>query len=629
MQDLVDTCRDLEDDPNALDDLHLLNAAGKEDLGGGVKVGITVTLQNAKIAFEARAGPSYTQCNISGGNLVSVDTLGASISPIEPTAFTQVVLANSSSATLSEQTTIQYASYNARVTIDTGSSYTGTDYPVGTPQQPVNNITDALAIAAERGFTTLHFLSDFTFGPTTLIADMIFLGTGMQGITLTFQFGSICANCTVQSAKVTGSVLGITYMEDCWLNDYGGPSPIPSDAEIIIQNSLLTGFLQLPANFTGSVKALDCWTGETIAADTAIFDYNNAACNILARGFSGAIKVTNMTVANATVSLDLASGEVELDSSITDGIITIRGTGTAVDNSTGGTINTDGLSPYSYLDDIQYASYNGGISYDSTSPYSGTDFPVGTPQAPVNNVQDAYDIAIARGFTVGYILSNLTMPTDIPLSGFTFLGQGKDRTTITIPDLASVSECTYMDAKVTGYLDGNNTLRDCLLEDLRYIKGFVEQCVIAPGTITLAGTEVAHFLDCYSGQPGPTTPIINCGGSGQDLALRNYNGGIKLENKTGADEISIDLNSGQTILDNTVTAGTVVVRGVGKLVDTNGDDIHTGTWNGVSILNETVNGPEIAELVWSADVADYQADGTFGHYISKKLLTLAYYLGLK
>ena len=32
----------------------MLDAAGKEDLGGGVQVGITTTLQNTQIAFESR-----------------------------------------------------------------------------------------------------------------------------------------------------------------------------------------------------------------------------------------------------------------------------------------------------------------------------------------------------------------------------------------------------------------------------------------------------------------------------------------------------------------------------------------------------------------------------------------------
>jgi hypothetical protein len=280
-------------------------------------------------------------------------------------------------------------------------------------------------------------------------------------------------------------------------------------------------------------------------------------------------------------------------------------------------------------DAIQFASFNGGITYDSTSPYSGTVFPAGTLQQPVNNVYDAYDIAIERGFSDGFILSDLTMPIDLPLQYFTFIGNGKDRTLITVPDAATVSDCTFEHAEITGYLDGNNTVRDCLITNLYYIKGYIEGCVLAPGTITLAGSEVAHFLDCYSGQPGVNTPIIDCGGSGQELAIRNYNGGITLKNKTGSEEVSIDLNSGQVILENTVTNGIIIVRGVGKLVDSLGADIHTGTWNGVTILNETISGPEIAELVWTSNIADYTDSGTFGHFISKKLLTVAKYLGLK
>lgn len=102
VQDLVDLARDWEDQPENLEYDSLLDATGKENLGGGVKVGITVTLQNAKLAFEARLGPSYAQCTVSGGNLVAVDALGNDTSPIQPTAYTQVVLAQSTSAALIE-----------------------------------------------------------------------------------------------------------------------------------------------------------------------------------------------------------------------------------------------------------------------------------------------------------------------------------------------------------------------------------------------------------------------------------------------------------------------------------------------------------------------------------------------
>lgn len=183
MQDYVDTLRGLESEFENMSYPYLLDASGKEDLGGGVRVGITVEQQNLKLAFEARRTPAATgsattasgpaderdrqrlidtgadfvtagiapgsfvvnwtdrsisdvvrvisatelevkglvngtdndfdiaddyaiwnivQCRADGGNLVAVDEGGANISAILPTAFTQVVLTLSSSATIAE-----------------------------------------------------------------------------------------------------------------------------------------------------------------------------------------------------------------------------------------------------------------------------------------------------------------------------------------------------------------------------------------------------------------------------------------------------------------------------------------------------------------------------------------------
>ncbi len=124
IQDLIDTVRILEEMFIGLSYPKLINAAGKEPLGGGVLVGITATLQNARIAFEARPGPSFVQCNISGGNLVAVDDLGAPINVVQTTAFTQVILTSSSSATLQESAAIEFSSFNGCVTMDVTSSNT-------------------------------------------------------------------------------------------------------------------------------------------------------------------------------------------------------------------------------------------------------------------------------------------------------------------------------------------------------------------------------------------------------------------------------------------------------------------------------------------------------------------------
>jgi len=60
MQDLVDTLRKQEDSFEGMSFDKLLNASGKQDLGNSVSVGITVSLQDMKLAFEGRTTPAET-----------------------------------------------------------------------------------------------------------------------------------------------------------------------------------------------------------------------------------------------------------------------------------------------------------------------------------------------------------------------------------------------------------------------------------------------------------------------------------------------------------------------------------------------------------------------------------------
>jgi len=69
LQDLVDTCRVLEDDLSpGMSQPRLIDAAGKEDLGGGTQVGITAKLNNAQVRFQARTTPVETGTHTGSGN---------------------------------------------------------------------------------------------------------------------------------------------------------------------------------------------------------------------------------------------------------------------------------------------------------------------------------------------------------------------------------------------------------------------------------------------------------------------------------------------------------------------------------------------------------------------------------
>ena len=99
IQDVHDQIRNYEAELINLDLATIANAYGKQPLGGGAYVGITLELINDwRIAFEARPGPDTILCMISGGNLVAINQYNNN--PIKPTAYTQVVIAQATSPSI-------------------------------------------------------------------------------------------------------------------------------------------------------------------------------------------------------------------------------------------------------------------------------------------------------------------------------------------------------------------------------------------------------------------------------------------------------------------------------------------------------------------------------------------------
>ncbi len=99
LQDLHDTLRTLAAQAGAMDEPDIITSSGKEYLDEGVYVGLTVTLLNARVKFEDRIPPWIT-CMVKGGNLVAMDADGDPMNPIEPAAYVNVTLAQSSSPTI-------------------------------------------------------------------------------------------------------------------------------------------------------------------------------------------------------------------------------------------------------------------------------------------------------------------------------------------------------------------------------------------------------------------------------------------------------------------------------------------------------------------------------------------------
>lgn len=72
VQEVYDQSRDYEDEPVQMDLGSLVRASGKDAIGAGRFVGITMTIQNGwRLAFAARGGPDTVQCRVSDGNTLT------------------------------------------------------------------------------------------------------------------------------------------------------------------------------------------------------------------------------------------------------------------------------------------------------------------------------------------------------------------------------------------------------------------------------------------------------------------------------------------------------------------------------------------------------------------------------
>lgn len=176
LQYLINSIRDAEDDITpGMSYSKIADAFGKQDLGGGVKVGITVVLLNGwRVMFAARPGPDTVSVSITGGNFVGE----AGANPVAPSLFTQVTTTQSSSATIitpQSDTNLVYLveslrnSHPAFGNVFYWDPYGGDDAASGvTPTTSVKTFAAAHALASSGNNDVIFCRSTNPSGTTTV-----------------------------------------------------------------------------------------------------------------------------------------------------------------------------------------------------------------------------------------------------------------------------------------------------------------------------------------------------------------------------------------------------------------------------------------------------------------------------
>jgi len=251
IQYLVNQIRDTEDELSpAMPYSKIMDAYGKQPLGGGTYVGITVMLlDNWRVRFEARSGPDTVSCLVSGGNLVA-----ESGNPIAPSAYTTVSLAQSSSPTIA--TSVENIDLKFLIASLAGKQkqigdvfywdpVNGSDANSGTsPGAAVQTFTAAQALATAGNYDVIYCLANDASGITTVTTPItinkrtlklrgpghIFqiAPTAAGSDTITISADDVEINGLYASTATSGTdnAVSITsdraFIQDCWLSNVRG-----------------------------------------------------------------------------------------------------------------------------------------------------------------------------------------------------------------------------------------------------------------------------------------------------------------------------------------------------------------------------------------------------------------------
>lgn len=227
--------------------------------------------------------------------------------------------------------------------------------------------------------------------------------------------------------------------------------------------------------------------------------------------------------------------------------------------------------------DILFASFNGGVLVDPNNTTglaaAGTTHPSGTRRRPVNNFADALTIASEFGLSTLYILGQgITLDGGLDFRGLRIEGSSPNAASVSVSAAAQVEGCEFAGLTLDGVFDGLVLIERCELGNASMVEGLISGCGLS-GTITLSAGTKLTILDCYDNIAGVGTPVIDFGGVGMPVILRNYQGAMTMRNKSGSDEVSVDLTPGRLVLESTVTGGAFLVKGIGSPTD----DQSTGT----------------------------------------------------
>lgn len=351
LQYLINSIREAEDDINpGMAYPKIADAYGKQDLGGGVRVGITVVMLDGwRVAFEARPGPDTVSVSISGGNFVGE----AGANPISPTEYTQVTVQQSTSASIAtppSDTNLVYLveslrnSHPAFGSVWYWDPYAGSDTNDGTtPSTAVQTFAQAHTLAGDNSGDVIFARATNPSGTTTVTENLSITkstlklrGPGNNLVLDPSSPGSATVTIAADNVEVSGFFVGTAtggtdnaftltgdniLIRDVWISGVTGHGIALSSSS---RPRILTSAVE---NCTGHGIELGTNTTQALISK-ALISGNTNGINLTGTGIADNVIENSLIYKNSGYGVEIGSGVART---------TLRAQNTIINNTTGNT----------------------------------------------------------------------------------------------------------------------------------------------------------------------------------------------------------------------------------------------------------------------------------------------------
>ncbi len=378
-------------------------------------------------------------------------------------------------------------------------------------------------------------------------------------------------------AETNGDLLGFTFI---------GTGAVPATVQVFT-----TGNLLLDVNDEVDTGISDFWTTPGTLVDlvwdevntTGAHNVNNSTGKQLREGTASIVisSDTCQATGQTTTNVRLAASENSTDNVYRHKrIVIVAGTNVGFDaivSSYAGTgkdctitpafpAACDNTSEYEIVGAIVHTAtsalgyQNGSVWIDTVGGVAGTELYVnGTADNPVDSIADAKTIADMLNIKVFHTLPGSSYTLATTFDSYEFIGAVY---TIALGG-QSIVGAKIVGATLSGtFTDTNAIWEDCIINAVTGPGITMRRCFFNEVTLTNNGTAGWFLNDCRSRVAGTGSPNFDFGAAvgASGLSVRDYSGGIEIENMATGDTASIEGQGAITINAN-CTAGTLARRG--------------------------------------------------------------------